>query len=203
IGTGFKGGGNTARPFIPQHAIDGVFDPETVTAYEVGLKTDLFDRRVRVNVSGFYNDYTNIQLPLSDCSAYGGGPCAVVANAGDGKIYGIEIELFAEPVDGLQIDAALSWLDGEYTSISSAVGAGLDLGDPIVSPHWQWSAGIQYRAELGGNSGSITPRFDLSYRGRTFAGRGLGAPDYFDSYVLGNARLTWRNADDNLSISLE
>ncbi|MBC7987712.1 MAG: TonB-dependent receptor [Sphingomonadaceae bacterium] len=204
VGTGFKGGGVTPRPFIPQHALQGTFGPETVIAYEVGLKTDLFDRRLRLNVAGFYNDYTDIQLPLSDCSAFGGGPCAVVQNAGDGKIYGIEAELQAEPIEGLQIDAALSWLDGEFTSINPAVGAGLNINDPIVSPEWQWSAGIQYRAELG-NSGSITPRFDVAYRGEQVRGRGLvpGVLLFYDDYTIANARLTWRNEDEDLSISLE
>jgi iron complex outermembrane receptor protein len=207
VGTGFKGGGVTPRPFIPQHAIQGTFGPETVTAYELGFKTDLFDRRVRFNVAGFYNDYTDIQTPLSDCTAYGGGPCAVVANAGDGEIYGIEMELFAEPIDGLTIDAALSWLDGEYTSINAAVGNGLQLQDPIVTPEWQWSFGIQYVIDLAANGswGTLTPRFDLAYRGEQGRGRGIDPAVflYRDDYTIANARLTWRNADDDLSVSLE
>ncbi len=76
VGTGFKGGGVSARPFLPQQAIQGTFGPETVTAYELGVKTDLLDRRVRLNLAGFYNQYSQIQLPLSDCSAYGAGPAA-------------------------------------------------------------------------------------------------------------------------------
>lgn len=206
VGTGFKGGGVTARPFLPQHAIQGTFGPETVTSYEAGLKTDLFDRRVRFNVAAFYNQYQDIQLPLSDCTEYGGGPCAVVANAGDGDIWGFEAELFAEPVDNLMIDASLSLMDSEYKSISPAVGTTTTLNDPIVSPKTQFSAGVQYEFEVG-NAGSITPRFDLAYRGRTFAGRGLDAVgpqfQYFPSYWLGNARLTWRNADRDLEAALE
>jgi len=206
VGTGFKGGGITARPFIPQHAIEGTFDPETVTSYEVGLKTDLLDRRVRLNLAGFYNKYQDIQLPLSDCTEYGGGPCAVIANAGDGKIWGFEAELFAEPVDGLMIDASLSVLDSEYDSIAPAVGSSVTLDDPIVSPEFQASAGIQYEIDMA-DAGSITPRFDIAHRGRDFRGHALDAasPDfqYEDAYTLGNARLTWRNADRDLSVALE
>lgn len=204
VATGFKGGGVTPRPFIPQHAIQGTFGPETVTAYEIGFKTDLFDRRVRFNVAGFYNDYTDIQLPLSDCSAFGGGPCAVVQNAGDGKIYGIEAELFAELAESLQIDGSVSWLDGEYTRISGAVGSSVGLNDPIVTPEWQWSAGIQYRADLG-NAGSVTPRFDVAYRGEQGRGRGLNPAvfAFYDDYTIANARLTWRNEDEDLSVSFE
>jgi iron complex outermembrane receptor protein len=63
---------------------------------------------------------------------------------------------------------------------------------------------MQYRAELG-SAGSITPRFDLSYFGRNSNGRiAGGAPiDYAASYTLGNLRITWRNKDEDLSVSFE
>ena len=206
VSTGFKGGGVTARPFIPQHAIQGTFGPETVTSYELGLKSDLFDRRLRLNLAGFYNKYRDIQLPLSDCTEYGGGPCAVIANAGDGKIWGFEAELMAEPVEGLTIDGSLSLLNSKYESIASAVGTSINLNDPIVSPKFQASAGIQYEIDMG-TSGSITPRFDIAHRGKEFAGHGLDSVSTsfqnYKAYTLGNARLTWRNADKDLNISLE
>lgn len=206
VSTGFKGGGVTARPFIPQHAIEGTFGPETVTSYELGVKSDLFDNRLRLNLAGFYNDYKSIQLPLSDCTEYGGGPCAVIANAGDGKIWGFEAELYAEPADGLTIDASLTLMGSEYSNISPAVGGTINAGSPIVSPQTQASAGIQYEADLG-NSGSITPRFDIAYRGKTFLSTTLNAVDpsleYADAYTLGNARLTWRNVQRDLELALE
>jgi len=206
VSTGFKGGGVTARPFLPQHATDGIFGPETVTSYEVGLKTDLLDNRVRLNLAGFYNDYKDIQLPLSDCTEYGGGPCAVIANAGDGKIWGLEAELFAEPVEGLMFDASLTLMDSEYTRISPAVGTTITPGSPIVSPGTQFSAGIQYEIDMG-NSGSITPRFDIAYRGQTFLSTVLNGVDpdleFAKAYTLGNARLTWRNVERDLDVSLE
>ncbi len=212
VSTGFKGGGVTARPFLPTHATKGDFGPETVTAYEVGLKSDLFNRAVRFNVSGFYNVYSDIQLGLSDCTEYGGGPCAVVANAGDGEIWGVEAELFAEPIEGLQIDGSVSLLDSKYTRIDPAVGNSVQMGDPIASPEFQGSIGIQYEADLG-DVGSITPRFDLAYRGKEWQGRGLDDKNldpaleeslhWLDGYALANARITYRNADRDVSVSLE
>jgi iron complex outermembrane receptor protein len=205
VGTGFKGGGVTARPFDAAQALNGSFDPETVLAYEVGLKTDLLDRRLRVNVAAFINDYKNIQLPLSTCASLGSNaPCGARQNAGDGKIKGFEVELNANPVAGLDIDASLSHLTGHWSTIDPRVGNAYLLSDPIVTPNWKWSAGIQYKADLGG-AGSLTPRFDMAYTGKSSAGRTAGgAPiDYYPSRTLANARLTWRNADDDLSVSLE
>ncbi|MPT47750.1 MAG: TonB-dependent receptor [Sphingobium sp.] len=207
VSTGFKGGGVSARPFNAAQAINGAFEPETLTAYEIGLKTDLLDRKLRLNLSGFINDYKDIQLPLADCSAVtppSSDPCAVMKNAGDGQIRGVELEVNAYPVEGLDIDASVSFLDGEWKKISPAVGGNYTLNDPIVTPKWKWSVGIQYRADMG-ESGSITPRFDLAYTGKRRADRVINPPvlDYYDSYILGNARLTWRNANEDLSVSLE
>ncbi|CAH0495653.1 TonB-dependent receptor [Novosphingobium sp. CECT 9465] len=214
VSTGFKGGGVTARPFTKNQAVNGTFDPETLRAYEIGLKTDLFDRKVRLNLSGFYNDYKNIQLPIGDCSVLDGFapgtgpfPCAAIQNAGDGEMYGLEAEFAASPIEGLDIDASLSWIDGKWKRIDVAAQGALRVEDPITTPAWRGSLGIQYRADLG-TSGSITPRFDLSYVGKQTIGRlingGVFGPlDYNPSITLGNARLTWRNEDENLSISLE
>ncbi|MBO9517642.1 MAG: TonB-dependent receptor [Porphyrobacter sp.] len=208
VGTGFKGGGVSARPFIPAQAELGIFGPETVVSYEGGLKTDLFDRAVRFNVAGFYNTYKDIQTPLSDCTAFGGvaAPCGVVANAGDGKIWGVEAEVFAEPIEGLMIDGSLSVLDSKYTSLSPAVGTSVTLDDPVVSPGVTGSAGVQYEIKFK-NEGSITPRFDIAYRGETFQGHGLDAvsTDWQNTpgYWLGNARLTYRNPDSDLEVALE
>ncbi|MBA4354173.1 MAG: TonB-dependent receptor [Novosphingobium sp.] len=214
VSTGFKGGGVTARPFTKNQAVNGTFDPETLRAYEFGLKTDLFDRRVRLNLSAFYNDYKNIQLPIGDCSVLDGFapgtgpfPCAAIQNAGDGEMYGLEAEFSASPVEGLDIDASLSWIDGKWKRIDTAAQGALRVEDPITTPAWRASLGIQYKADLG-TSGSITPRFDLSYVGKQTIGRlingGVFGPlEYNPSITLGNARLTWKNEEEDLAISFE
>lgn len=205
VGTGFKGGGVTARPFDAAQALNGSFDPETVTAYEAGLKTDLFDRRLRLNIAGFINDYNDIQLPLISCASLGSNaPCGARQNAGNGQIKGFELEMQASPIEGLDIDASLSHLTGKYKNIDPRVGNAILLTDPIVTPNWKYSFGIQYRADLG-SAGSLTPRFDFAHTGKTSAGRiAAGLPiEYFNAYDIGNARLTWRNEAEDLSISME
>ncbi|NBC36564.1 TonB-dependent receptor [Novosphingobium sp. FSY-8] len=210
VSTGFKGGGVTARPFTRTQATNGTFRPETLTAYEGGVKTDWLDRRLRLNASVFYNDYKNMQLPISDCSLLDGFapgtdpfPCAAIQNAGDGKMYGFELEMSATPVPGLAIDGALSYIDGEWSRISSQV-TSIKLTDPITSPNWKWSLGVQYDADMGSN-GTLTPRLDLAHTGRQSLGRlAITAPlDYNPAMTLANARLTWKNPGKDLAISLE
>ena len=76
---GFKGGGfdprglSTAAPDLngsgtrePSEIYDYfLFDPERVTSYEIGYKANLFDRRLRLAIAGFYADYTDVQVPGS------------------------------------------------------------------------------------------------------------------------------------------
>lgn len=211
VSTGFKGGGVTARPFNAAQARLGVFGPETLTAYEVGMKTDLFDRKLRLNLAGFINDYKNVQLQVQDCTNYGGGPiCAVIANGGNARFKGVEAEISAHPVAGLDIDGSVSYIDAKWKRLSAAV-----VGDPVTRPNgvfpedpvtsapkWKASAGIQYGIDIG-SSGSITPRVDYSYTGRRFQSRATFTPYYLPSYSMVNASLTWRNSQDNLAVTLE
>ncbi len=223
ISTGFKGGGIGPRPFNALQAVP--FDPETLVAYEIGLKTDLFDRRVRLNLSAYLNKFKDAQLTLTACPQFGGpGPCALPQNAGNADVKGFEVELFARPVDGMQIDASLSILDWNWKCVVPAVviGTGATTGcstdptfvDRLVGPprgvsKSQWSIGAQYEIDLGG-SGSLTPRFDVSYQGAiagTATKPAAGSPSALfsttESFTLANARLTWRNADRDLEASLE
>ncbi len=227
VATGFKGGGTNPRPFNAAQLI--AFNPEKVTAYEVGLKSDLLDRRVRINASAFYNDYSALQIPVLACGVpTPTSPCAARLNAGDARVKGVELELTARPTDGLTIDGALSYITQKLVSSSldpnatftgeparGGVGvnpAGVKANDPPGVPKWKANLGVQYKAELG-SAGSITPRLDVAYQSKQYTGPSLvttGTPptttrvlNFIPSFTTLNARLTWRNADEDLAISLE
>ena len=214
VATGFKGGGVNPRPFNARQAI--AIGPETLTSYEIGLKNDFFDRRLRLNIAAFVSDYKGIQLSLSNCTALVGEgfgvPCAALVNAGDATLKGFEVELNARPVDGLLIDGALSYLDFEYDEFNEFDGAfaggpnnpaGPQFGDyPPYTPEWKWSIGVQYEVEMG-NAGSITPRIDAAYQSDTYVRSSNSASGLLPGYTLANARLTWRNADEDLEIAAE
>jgi iron complex outermembrane recepter protein len=205
--TGFKGGGISPRPFNAAQAVD--FDPEELDSYEIGFKSDLFDRRMRLNASVFFSDYTDLQLTLASCPQFGAGlPCAVVANAGDAEVKGAELELVLVPIDRLAIDASASVLDFEYTRINPDAGGptrptGPQFGmRPAYVPETKWSVGLQYEIPLG-NFGSLTPRVDVSHQGELFTNGANAATNLIESYTLSNARLTWRSSDNSWESSLE
>jgi len=208
VSTGFKGGGSNPRPFNAAQVI--AFQPEKLTAYEIGFKSDLFDRKVRLNMSGFINDYKDIQIPVLSCP---GSPCAARLNAGDAKVKGFEAEFTAYPIQGLSIDASLSYLNFHFVGSSLNPAAayptnpgGVSPNDPPTSPPWKYSVGAQYKADLG-NAGSLTPRFDVTYEGKKFTGgsvvSGTRVLNFVPAYTLANARLTWVNADGDLDVSFE
>jgi len=210
--TGFKGGGVNPRAFFPGQALP--HDPETLDAYEVGFKSSLFDRLVRLNGAAFWNNYSDILVTTNNCPGLGGPPtpCALPLNAGEAEVRGAELELDAEPIPGFLIDASLAYLDFDYKSISAQAatsGIGLEDNGQYIQ-EWQWSIGAQYRIEMGG-SGSLTPRIDVNFeddfnRNADNVDAVTEARDIFghiDSRVLVNGRLTYRSADENWEIALE
>ncbi len=216
--TGFKGGGVNPRPFFPQQVLP--FGPEKLESWEAGFKSDLFDRRVRFNLAAFYSKYSDIQLTLTNCTVQAGvgfgAPCALPVNAGDAEMKGIEAEATLRPIEGLLIDASAAYLDFDYKEFASfdtptgpvSVGGPTNInapqfGDyPAFTPRWKWSIGAQYEILLG-NAGSLTPRFDAAYQGDVHTNPINRESNRIDAYVIANARLTWRNSDEDLEVALE
>jgi len=211
--TGFKGGGVNPRPYIPSQVVP--FGPETVDANEIGLKTQLFDRRMRFNVSAFLNKYKDLQLILLQCPQFNPPgfpitfPCAALSNAGNVTIKGVEVETDIRPVDGLMIDGSISYIRSRYTWIDPQAGGpsrptGPQLGNRLGNtPSWKLSGGIQYEVPLGENGGSITPRLDASYQSKIFTGSTNNTRTLINGYTLLNARLTYRTPDRDWEASFE
>lgn len=200
--TGFKGGGINPRPYY-QLQIQS-FSPETVTSYEVGLKSQWFDRRVRLNVAAFHNKYNDMQLTLSSCPSLippGAPPnCYLPANVGSATINGAEAELEMRPVDGLMINSSLSYLDFQYDSVNPATL--IALGDkPPFTPEWKFSAGAQYEIDLGG-VGTITPRIDFLTQSAQYSAPRNFPNNQIAPYGIFNGRLTYRSSDSNWQVAL-
>jgi iron complex outermembrane recepter protein len=164
LSRGYKAGGVNLTIGVPN------FGPETNTVVEAGVKTALFDRHLRVNLSGFYSDYQDIQLS----SLNGGLP--VTQNAASGMIYGAELEVTGR-FGGLSLNAGLGWLHGEFSSdtcITDTNAAGTDPGCPTnlrfvpegrrlpFAPRWTINAGVQYQIDLS-ESVTLTPRAQWSH----------------------------------------
>jgi iron complex outermembrane receptor protein len=198
VSTGFKGGGTNPRPFNVGQVL--TFDPETLTAYEVGAKTDWFQRRLRMNVSAFLNKYKDVQVGLLECPGQPGAPCALPANVGNADIKGIEVEIEAHPVSGLQLDASVSTLRFKYTSFSANVGIPVGSSAPGTIED-KFSIGAQWEFPLASGA-MITPRFDFSYQGGYETNAVPSAGSRVTGRHLANARVTWKSAGDDWQVAL-
>jgi len=113
-GKGFKAGGWTTRlsAVIPSPK-DAEYGPEYSKTWELGLKTQLFDRHLIANLAVYYTDYDAIQLNIQQ------GISPVYTNAGNAKIKGAELELQSYVGGGLQLNGAASYIDAYYTQVNS------------------------------------------------------------------------------------
>lgn len=103
---GFKSGG-----FNIQNANDS-FNPEKIWSYEAGVRATLIGGRLQANASGFYYDYTDLQVNQLDNNLQ-----VVIDNASSAKLYGTDISLTARPVKGLELGLGLSLLHSEFGNL--------------------------------------------------------------------------------------
>ena len=207
--TGYKGGGINPRPFAVTQVQP--FSPETLQSYELGFKTDMFDRTLRVNLAGFYSNYKSIQIAVLSCPQFNpppipvgapGFPCALPTNAGNAHIKGGEAEFNFRPNAALTVDGSFSYVGFNYTNVATALtGVTKGMRTPY-NPKWKYSLGAQYEIEAG-SIGSITPRVDMAYQSAIYANAVNGPLNRIGGYNVANARLIYRNADKDWEAALE
>jgi iron complex outermembrane receptor protein len=204
---GFKSGGFTQRVFPPIVAgftappgtpdIDLIptYDPEFVQVYEAGLKSTLFDGRVRLNGAVFRTEYDDLQVQVFNSVA------PVTQNIGAAGIDGVELELQAVPGDGWLIESSLSWLDAGYDDIDTGITLIDDDFDFERVPDFTASLGIAKTFALGA-MGSVTLRVDGSHRDASYNDAYNTPLLETDAYDLLDASLRWENSAENLRVTL-
>lgn len=93
-------------------AANSVVKPEKLDAYQLGVRSDWWDHRVRVNLSTFYYNYDNLQV--SHVEAFGPTFLEVLTNAAKSTLYGGELEGFAWLTPALRVDYFVTYLDAKY-----------------------------------------------------------------------------------------
>ncbi|MDB5683427.1 MAG: hypothetical protein JWM75_1125 [Sphingomonas bacterium] len=205
--TGFTASAFNARPFGPT----GVYslDPETVKAYELGLKTSLLNRRLIVNSAVYLTKFNRLIGTVQSPTYAPAGPASVGAcaifcneNVGNADIKGFEVEVTARPVQALMLSANVGYTDFQYKKLLAATQA-LTLNSPNVRvPKWNLSGSIQYDFEMD-NGDKVIPRVDASYRSRIYYStdrRNVSAQQ--KPFALVNSRLTYLNKGNDWSLSL-
>lgn len=115
---GFKAGGFSVAELSAVPANYG-YQPETVDAYEIGLKSELLDRRITLNLAAFRNDFSNLQVVINGTNA-AGAPVNFVRNAAASRAQGIEFEGRFAVSDYFRLSGAVTYLDSTYRSYANA-----------------------------------------------------------------------------------
>lgn len=186
IAEGFRSGGYNI--FASLRSSVSTVEPEILRSYELGFKSELFDRRLRLNAAAFYFDLSDQQIQVTGAS----GPGIFLSNAGASTIKGFEIEAEAAPVDRLRLTAALGYTHAtfdRFETIKGGVAVNLKGNTLAYAPRWTASGSASYDFDLGNDYG-LQLGTDWSYRTQV----------YFDSFnvpytgdnhlLLGNARIT-------------
>jgi iron complex outermembrane receptor protein len=118
VDKGFKAGGFNIG-IITSVAERTQVDPENLISYELGLKTSLFDRRLRMNLSAFYYDYSDLQVLSVNQQSGSAVPTLGLDNAADATIKGLEFEATAKPNEWLDFGLNFGILDAKFKNYLS------------------------------------------------------------------------------------
>ena len=155
VATSYRPGGPQQEP-LP--GFPKTFKPDSLTNYEVGLKGDWLDRRLRTNLAIYDMRWYDVQL-TSNLGGY-----SVITNAGKATVKGVELETQVVPVERFTLGVNVAYTDAKLDSVSAAVTqyTGAVAGDSLPStPSWSASATADYVQPL---NGTFTSNYGLTYR---------------------------------------
>ncbi|MCP4414875.1 MAG: TonB-dependent receptor [Gammaproteobacteria bacterium] len=139
----FRSGGYNMRNQLP--ASPGPYDEERVDAFEVGIKADWFNGRLRTNLTGFLSDYKDLQRAVV-------GPSLgqEILNAADATIKGFEAEITVLPFDNFQLDFSLGYTDAKFDNYEGLDVDGDSIPDPKLAEHLDFINVPEWTAYIGG-----------------------------------------------------
>ena len=200
---GFKSGGFDMRgnAALNPNVANG-YDPETVETLEIGIKSQLFDDRLRLNLTLFDMDYDDMQLTVQTSQPPPVFFSSDVVNAGTAEIRGFEIEALAQITPSFSSSLSVGHMNAELIEVISG---GVDVSDTwemLNAPDWTGQIGFNYDTDLG-DAGSISLNTAVTYRdaSRNFNNVTCSC-DQDDSYTLWDASANWYSADDHWNIGL-
>ncbi|WP_405242832.1 TonB-dependent receptor [Lentisalinibacter salinarum] len=152
-----------------------LFQPETVSSYEVGVKSSWLDNTVNTNIAVFFADYQDVQIPGSvgidsDNDGVVDTFIGITSNAADADIFGVEFEGAAQLSDAFRVNWMLGYIDAEFNEFIDALGN--DVAEERVfqnTPEVTASATLIYErpTEVIGRDANFSVRNTLSYRDDT------------------------------------
>lgn len=224
---GYKAGEFGARASSPITV--GPTDDESSESFEIGLKSEWFDNRLRLNVAAFYTEYEDLQvsvfLPSNDNPT---GQESALSNIAGATTKGLEVELFALPHERLTLQASVGLLDAEYTDFcadlngpSVVVNPVSECGDVVSlpngaalidedhsdrdlarAPELEAYLAAEYVQPLGNGFGELTARVSWSYMDEFNVSGGVNPKSISGNVTKVDASLVWLSEEEKVRVSL-
>ena len=202
VSTGNRPGGFNFSP-------DDDFEEEDLLAIEAGIKNTLWDNRIELNIGGFFYMLEDAQIS----QVFNTIP--TVDNIPEVEMYGIEIEMRAEPITGMRVNFGFGWQESEVISDYCANNQGAlppaspdpgcaegratnikGNGLPRV-PQFNISFGTEYEYNVPQIQGSVTGRIDVVWRDDTNFYQFENPRDIQKAYALVDLRLRYQHRSGN------
>ena len=194
---GYRSGGFNFRNAKPNVIPPGPTREEENRTFEIGLKTDFNDGKMRLNLAAFHNEIDDIQRELNL-----GDPDVVVLqgtiNAGDVTIKGVEVDFVGLITDNFSVNASYGWQDGEYDRVDPTWVSFLGPELPRLAPT-NYSVGLSLDVPMG-SAGLVNFATNFSYR-ESHPYNDSNSEVYEDQERL-NANINWFLPNDEWQISL-
>ena len=198
IQKGYQTGGYPPRPFGGPDTFTAFNDSSTLN-FELGLKGVINDY-LTLLVAAFWTEYEDLALPFSDTQA-GGGFVTIVANAGESRSLGIEVEGVVSPTDNININFSIGYLDAEITKVLPDT-IGVAEGDsPALTPELTFSVAPQWHIPLAGG-GAIMAQIDYSFRDDMFGQSVNNLAEQLDSRGLVGFTVDYTSPDGSWTAGL-
>ncbi len=222
VTTGFKAGGFNIGIDPATLTNTLAFDPESITAYTLGLKNEFVNGAVRLNLEAFYWDYSDLQLSQLVLDGIGQVTLSTV-NAGKAEIMGGRVEMFVEPWAGTTLQFGVEYVDTQYKEfVVTQPGALVAPGStacavspsslppgpagPFVdtdcsgfqlvrSPTWSGTFGVQHEFDLHG-AGFILADFNGAFASSRYVDSSFISAALVDGYLNLSASLEYTPADE-------
>ncbi len=199
---GFRIGGS--NPLKASSVLPEDYSSDTLKNYEVGLKSEWLDNRLRFNIAAYYMDWENFAVQIAD-------PQPAIFQLGyvnlpSADIPGVEAEFAATLSDNWQLDGAISWNDAQVSESTVLSFGEDDEGNPLevpvqdgarlpLTPDWSVTLGIEYRSDAQWLNAQPFARFDFAYVGESVNSlEGIGSAidlnpsEIQDAYETGDLR---------------
>ena len=210
VSTGYRAGGiNFIADDVPL-----TYDPETVTAYEIGYKSTWMENTLVFNVAAYFNEYEDMQAQSFAILGDDDVVTEFTESGGEVDTYGVEVEVNWLPGANWRIDGTLAYMNSEFGTYDISWVSGLDQLEnrrtaegnlsldgmtPALSPEWTASLQASYDFNLPGGS-LLTPMVQVAYSDEYYSFDINVDGALQDSYTVFDARLVWLSPGQSIEV---